>query len=100
MLIAQIILYFMEGVSFRIHDGDFDNDAHFTTYNVPIEDSVLTFKKSNMTGRWWIILPNIFNVNNKLKSHTLLPCTYGEYVGACNQEFPERWLKARRKNEV
>jgi formiminoglutamase len=45
-------------------------------------------------------LPYISNLNNKLKRRTLLPCTYGEYLGATNQELPERWLKARKKNEI
>jgi len=100
MLIAQVLWYFVEGVNFRIDDEDFDNEVNFTTYNVPIDDTVLTFKKSNRTERWWILLPFISNVNNKLKSRTLLPCTYGEYLSACNQHIPERWLKARHKNEV
>ena len=100
MLVAQILWYFIEGVNFRINDEDFDNDDNFTTYIVPAEDFELTFKKSNKSDRWWIEMPIILNVNNKLKSQTLLPCTYDEYLGACNQEIPERWLKARRKNEV
>jgi arginase family enzyme len=100
MLVAQIIWYFIEGVNFRIADEDFKDEKRFTTYKVPIDDEVLVFKKSNQTGRWWLELPFILNVNNKLKRRTLLPCTYGEYLGACNQEIPERWYKARRKNEV
>lgn len=100
MLIAQVLWYFVEGVNFRIDDEDFENEKYFTTYNVPIDDTVLTFKKSNRTERWWILLPFISNVNNKLKRRTLLPCTYGEYLSACNQHIPERWLKARHKNEV
>lgn len=100
LLVAQILWYFIEGVNFRIADGDFDDETLFTTYKVPVEDEVLEFKKSHKTDRWWIVLPFLSNVNNKLKSRALLPCTYGEYLGACNQEVPERWLKARRKNEV
>ncbi|MGO3181310.1 MAG: formimidoylglutamase [Aequorivita sp.] len=100
MLVAQVVWYFIEGVNFRMNDDDFENEKLFTSYQVPIEDEVLEFKKSNKTERWWIVLPFISNVNNKLKRRTLLPCTYGEYLGACNQEIPERWLKARHKNEV
>jgi len=100
MLVAQVLWYFVEGVNFRVDDDDFGNENRFTTYKVPIEDEVLVFKKSNKTGRWWIELPFISNVNNKLKRRTLLPCTYGEYLSATNQEIPERWFKARRKNEV
>ncbi len=100
MLISQVFWYFIEGVNFRVSDEDFSNETHYTTYKVPIDDEVLVFKKSIKTGRWWIELPFISNNNNKLKRSTLLPCTYGEYLGACNQEIPERWMKARRKNEI
>ncbi len=100
MLLAQVIWYFVEGVSFRVKDDDFTNSKLFKTYKVPVDEEVLIFKKSNKTGRWWIELPFISTINNKLKSKTLLPCTYDEYISACNQEIPERWYKARRKNEV
>lgn len=100
MLIAQIIWYFIEGVNFRIDDGEFVSDSDFKSYKVPVQNDVLLFKKSLKTQRWWIELPFIPEGNNKLKRHTLLPCTYQDYVSACNQEIPERWLKARRKNEI
>jgi formiminoglutamase len=100
MLVAQIIWYFIEGVNFRIDDGDFSRGEDFKIYKVPIEDEVLIFKKSLKTERWWIELPFLSDVNNKLKHHSLLPCAYQDYEAACNQEIPERWLKARRKNEI
>ncbi|MFT7073421.1 formimidoylglutamase [Patiriisocius sp. Uisw_017] len=100
MLIAQLYWYFIEGVNFRVLDDIFNDENSFTTYKVPVNNDVLTFKKSSKTGRWWIELPFISNLNNKLKRRTLLPCTYGEYLGATNQELPERWLKARKKNEI
>jgi formiminoglutamase len=100
MLIAQIFWYFIEGFNFRVSDDDFNSETQYTIYKVPIEDEILTFKKSNKTGRWWIELPFFANVNNKLKRETLLPCTYGDYLCACDQEIPERWMKARRKNEL
>lgn len=99
-LIAQILWYFIEGVNFRVQDNDFDDEKCFITYKVPVDEDILTFKKSSKTGRWWVEIPFISNIDNKLKRRTLLPCTYDEYVGATNQEIPERWLKARRKNEV
>ncbi len=99
-LISQVIWYFIEGVNFRVDDEDFSSEKLYKTYQVPVGDEILTFKKSNKTGRWWIELPFFSNVNNKLKRPTLLPCTYGEYLSATNQEIPERWYKARQKNEV
>ncbi len=100
MLLAQVIWYFIEGLNYRIEDGNAASESDFTTYKVPVEDEILVFKKSVKTQRWWIELPFISNGNTKLKRHTLLPCTYQDYENACNQEIPERWYKARRKNEV
>lgn len=99
-LIAQVLWYFMEGVNFRFDEGDLDDERMYTLYKVPINDEILLFRKSNRSGRWWIELPIISSVNNKLKTQTLLPCTYGEYLSATNQEIPERWYKARQKLEV
>lgn len=98
MLVAQIVWYFIEGVNFRIAE-DFSNDDLFTTYVVPLEDMDLTFKKSSRSERWWVEVPNFLNSGNKSKRHTLLPCTYADYVDACSHKIPDRWLKARIKNE-
>lgn len=100
MLLAQVLWYFVEGVNFRVFDEDFTDERYYSTYKVPIDGDVLVFKKSLKTGRWWIEISFISEVDTKLKKHTLLPCTYSDYVGATNQEIPERWMKARRKNEV
>ncbi|SEL65588.1 Arginase family enzyme [Aquimarina amphilecti] len=100
LLIAQILWYFVEGVNYRSNELDIKNQSGTLHYNVPIEDEVLSFYKSPKTERWWIEIPFISSGNNKLKRHTLLPCTYNDYERACNQEIPERWYKAKRKNEV
>ncbi len=98
LLIAEIVWYFIEGFHYRSKEYPFGTRANYTKYTVPLEIDTLTFYKSNKTDRWWIEIPNDVNSNNKLKINTLLPCSYEEYLGACNQELPERWLKAQRKN--
>ena len=98
MLIAQMIWYFVEGVNCRINDDDFGNDDNYQKYNVLIEDEELIFYKSIKTGRWWIEIPFLPNVNNKLKKHTLLPCTHEDYLEASHGKIPERWYKAYKKN--
>ena len=99
-LVAQIIWYFIEGVSFRVNDGDMMNPDNFTVYSVPVDDMVLVFKKSKRTGRWWIELPNNNTLNNNFSTTALLPCTYEDYLSATEQNIPERWLKARLRNKV
>ncbi len=99
-LVAQILWYFIEGVSFRVNEGDLMNPDNFTIYSVPVDDMVLVFKKSNRSGRWWIELPNNNNLNNNMSSAALLPCTYEDYLSTTEQNIPERWLKARLRNKV
>lgn len=100
VLIAQIIWYFIEGFHYRSNEYPFGSKENYIKYIIPLEEEELLFYKSNKTDRWWIEIPFISNGNNKLKKSTLLPCSYDEYLTACNQEIPERWWKAQRKNIV
>ena len=98
MLVAQIIWYFIEGFTCRINDDNFNNEKDFQKFTVLVEDEELIFFKSTKTSRWWIEIPFLLNVNNKLKKHTLLPCMHQDYLDACANKIPERWYKANRKN--
>lgn len=100
MLIAQMIWYFIEGINYRTNENTISAKKEFTKYQVPIEDDVLVFFKSPVSGRWWIEIPFISSLNTKLKRHTLLPCSEEDYLQACNQVIPERWYKTKRKNEL
>lgn len=99
-LVAQIIWYFIEGFHYRSNEYPFGTRDNYIKYIVPVEEEVLIFFKSDKTDRWWIEIPFVSNSNNKLKRNTLLPCSYEEYLSACNQELPERWWKAQRKNTL
>ena len=98
VLTAQMLWYFIEGFCFRSNEYPFGTKENYIKYIVPIEDEELIFYKSNKTERWWIEIPFLTNVNNKLKRNTLLPCTHEDYLAACEQEIPERWWKAQRRN--
>ena len=100
MLVSQMIWYFIEGVNYRVKDDNFTNDDHFQKFITLVEDQELVFYKSKKTGRWWIEIPFLKEVNNKLKRHTLLPCMHKDYLDACNNIVPERWYKAFQKNYV
>nr|WP_294922517.1 formimidoylglutamase [uncultured Flavobacterium sp.] len=99
-MIAQIIWYFVEGYHYRSKEYPFGSRTNYLKYIVPLENEELIFYKSDKTERWWIEIPFLSNGNNKLKRNTLLPCSYEEYLCACNQELPERWWKAQRKNAL
>ena len=100
VLMAQIIWYFIEGYHYRSNEYPFGSRESYLKYIVPSEDEELIFYKSDKTDRWWIEIPFIINGNNKLKRNTLLPCSHEEYLAACDQELPERWWKAQRKNSI
>ncbi|AUC83552.1 formimidoylglutamase [Lacinutrix sp. Bg11-31] len=100
MLISQMLWYFIEGVNCRIKDDDFLDDNNHQKFTTLADAEELVFYKSTKTGRWWIEIPFLANVNNKLKKHTLLPCTHKDYLEACNGKIPDRWYKAYQKNSV
>jgi len=100
MLIAQIIWYFVEGVNFRITDDDFTDENSYQKYITLIDEQELIFFKSNKTGRWWIEIPFLTEINTKLRRHTLLPCMHQDYLDACNNKVPDRWYKAFQKNSL
>jgi formiminoglutamase len=98
MLVAQMIWYFIEGVNARIVESDFIDEKTYQKYITLVDDFELIFYKSLKSGRWWIEIPFLSNVNNKLKKHTLLPCAKSDYDMAINNLVPERWFKAHQKN--
>ncbi|OEY72935.1 formimidoylglutamase [Salegentibacter salarius] len=100
MLMAQMMWYFAEGINYRTNENTISAKKEFIKYQVPIDDEILVFYKSPVSGRWWIEIPFLADVDTKLKRSTLLPCSEEDYLEACNQVIPERWYKAKRKNEV
>lgn len=100
MLISQMLWYFIEGVNFRVKDDNFSDEKTYQKFITLTDSQELVFFKSNKTGRWWIEIPFLSDINNKLKRHTLLPCMHQDYLDACNDKIPERWYKAFQKNSV
>jgi len=93
-LIAQAIWYFIEGVNCRTNDYPFGTRENYQKFIVPMDDEVLNFYKSNKSGRWWM---EINFENNKYQRHSLIPCTYQDYLNANEQEIPDRWYKTLKK---
>ena len=96
-MLAQIIWYFIEGLSFRIKEYPSSKSEDFTKFTVPTDTEELIFFKSHVTERWWVEVPTILAEHTKTNSVALLPCTEEDYLDACNQIIPERWFKAYRK---
>jgi arginase family enzyme len=100
MLIAQILWYFIEGVSCRIIDNNFHKVEDFQKFTVLVDSQELIFIKSIRSSRWWVEIPFVQNSNNKLEEHSLLPCMHQDYIDATKGLIPERWFKAQKKNII
>jgi len=100
MLIAQIMWYFIEGVSCRIVDNNFHKVEDFQKFIVLVDTQELVFLKSVKSSRWWVEIPFVQNSNNKLDDHSLLPCMHEDYLDATKGVIPERWFKAQKKNII
>jgi formiminoglutamase len=95
-LAAQMIWYFIEGYYSRVGDYPLTLDEHLK-FTVHLEDTdhELIFWKSKKTERWWMELP--FGDKEKYGRNQLVPCSFEDYEGACEQELPDRWMKAYTK---
>jgi hypothetical protein len=100
VLISQILWYFIEGFNYRSNEYPYSSKESYVKYNVLIDENQLVFYKSDKTERWWIETTFFNNVNNKLKNSTLIPCSYNDYLEACNQQIPERWWKSYKKSMI
>jgi hypothetical protein len=38
-----------------------------------------------------------FGDKQKFARHQLMPCSFRDYEAACNQELPDRWMRAYTK---
>lgn len=95
-LLSQMVWYFIDGFQYRAGDYPFGGKESYIRYIVPHEGEEMVFYKSDKTGRWWIEIVNI-NSHTKSKRTSLLPCSYDDYLQACEQDIPERYWKAIRK---
>lgn len=86
-LIAQMIWYFVEGLALRRQEAKVDEREQFAEFHVRFTANDTTFLKSRRSGRWWMELPD----------GSFTPCAHSDYLTACNDEIPERWLRSQER---
>ncbi len=94
-LSAQIIWYFINGVSNRTNDYPTSSDKLYTKFIVYIDktDQNLIFYQNNNNKRWWVEVPHPSNA----KKSIIVSCNYSDYVSATHQEIPECWFNTVQK---
>ena len=97
-IVAQMMWYFMEGFGNRKQDFPMPTAMkQMTQYVIDIKsfDYRLTFWRSNRSGLWWMEIPT--KSKRKHERHRLVPCSYNDYLQACNDDLPERLINAARR---
>ncbi len=98
-LVAQMIWYFAEGFNSRKGDYPFASKNDYQKFTVLINEGEheLVFYKSHLSERWWIEIPFNESIAPTLDRHKLIPCSYQDYLKACENDLPLRWWKAMKK---
>lgn len=93
-VIAQLIWYAIDGFMNRRkdHPDQGPSMAHYTIESEILSDDLI-FIKSEKTGRWW--LKNPFSSEEDPDIHRFFPCSYQDYLLACEGEISDNLLKAQ-----
>lgn len=98
-LLSQMVWYFIEGFYARKGELPERDKKEYLKYivNSPDRQSELVFFKNLKSDRWWMDIPHPRNNVLKFKRHQMVPCSYKDYLVACKEEMPERWLQTFQK---
>lgn len=98
-LVAQLIWYFIWGVSNRKKDYPFADKDEYTKYTVSLQNGQydVIFYKSGRSDRWWMEVPYPSKRGEKYQRHFMVPCSYSDYQLACNDDIPDRWWQTFQK---
>lgn len=98
-LLAQIIWYFIDGVSQRFGDFPIGTKKNYKKFHVHLDDfeDDLVFYKSDKSGRWWLEVKYLSGDNKKYERHCLVPCNQDDYDLALENSIPNLWWKTLQK---
>lgn len=98
-LLAQVIWYFIDGVSQRVGDFPIGSRKNYVKFHVHMDDfkDDLTFYKSDKSGRWWLEVKYPAGEGGKYERHHLVPCDKEDYEGAMKNRIPNLWWKTLQK---
>lgn len=99
MLLAQVLWYFVEGVSQRKEDFPKSSIRKYIKYTIHLneDEHELIFYKSPKSDRWWVEVPYPDGKDAKYFRHLIVPCTYEDYTKASSGEMPDIWWQTFQK---
>jgi len=84
---AHMLWYVLDGIQKGKQEAEMDNRNAFNEFTMAFAEAETTFLQSKRTGRWWM----------QLHDRKFIACSYRDYVTACNNDIPERWLRAAER---
>lgn len=82
--ISQMLWYLIDGIYKSLNEVNFRENDNFNVFNLAFAQVETSFRQSKKTGRWWMELPD----------GAFIACSYKDYITACDNEIPERWMRA------
>ena len=98
-LAAQMIWYFIDGFYGRKNDFPIYDKEDYLKYTVKSDafPEDMIFHKSKKSDRWWVEIPCAEKIRDQYLHQYFVPCSYNDYLTACKNEIPERWLRVYEK---
>ncbi|MFH0760830.1 MAG: hypothetical protein V2A67_04945 [Bacteroidota bacterium] len=95
-LAAQMIWFFLQGISQRKSDYPYADIRQYQKYIVDLPKSGhnLTFYKSPNTNRWWVEVPY---PESSTPRSLFVACSYRDYQIASEGDIPDRWWNNYRR---
>ncbi len=81
--ISHMLWYLMDGIYKSKQEARFEETHHFNEFHMAFAEMDTSFLQSKKTGRWWMQMPD----------GSYAACTYEDYLIACKNDIPERWLR-------
>lgn len=81
---AHMIWYVIDGIHRGKQEASLENRNEFNEFTMAFAEAPTAFLQSKRTGRWWM----------QLHDGKFVACSHKDYIVACNNDIPERWLRA------
>ncbi len=85
--ISHLLWYFMDGIHKGKQEAPLTDLSNFYQFTMAFSEIETVFLQSKKTGRWWM----------QLTEGQFMACSKQDYLAACNNEIPERWLRAMER---
>jgi formiminoglutamase len=81
---AHMLWYVLDGIQKGKQEAEMENKNAFNEFTMAFAEVETAFLQSKKNGRWWM----------QLHDGKYVACSYKDYLTACNNDIPERWLRA------